>query len=355
MDKYRMDGHKLMFHVPRVHEWLDKGDVYPVYMEVSPSGACNHRCVFCALDFMEYRPRLLHEDVFLDRIVELGHLGLKSMMFGGEGEPLIHKGMVRFVKQARESGIDGALTTNGVLLSEELAGQLLPKLEWIKVSINAGSPETYAAVHRAPPQDFTQVVHNLTRAAELRRSNLWRCTLGMQMILLPENAAEAPRLAAIARDAGMDYLVVKPYSQHPMSLTTRYKDVHYQDTVRLAEQLAGFNSDSFNVIFRSQAMHKWDDGDHSCPRCLALPFWSYIDAGGSVWGCSVYLGDERFLYGNIYQSTFEEIWKGERRRRSLEWVENEMDASQCRVNCRMDEVGRYLWNLRHPPYHVNFI
>ena len=108
MDKYRIDGHKLMFHVPRVHEWLDKGDVYPVYMEVSPSGACNHRCAFCGLDFLEYRPRFLREDVFLERIAELGRLGLASMMFGGEGEPLIHKGMARFAKQARDSGIDGA-------------------------------------------------------------------------------------------------------------------------------------------------------------------------------------------------------------------------------------------------------
>ncbi|MFH1305232.1 MAG: SPASM domain-containing protein, partial [Candidatus Omnitrophota bacterium] len=69
----------------------------------------------------------------------------------------------------------------------------------------------------------------------------------------------------------------------------------------------------------------------------------------------VYLGDERFLYGNIYENTFREIWEGEKRRRSLRWVENELDTAKCRINCRMDEVNRYLWELRNPSKHVNFI
>ena len=39
----------------------------------------------------------------------------------------------------------------------------------------------------------------------------------------------------------------------------------------------------------------------------------------------------------------------------MNWVENEWDTCQCRVNCRMDEVNRYLWSLENPPGHVNFI
>ena len=80
-----------------------------------------------------------------------------------------------------------------------------------------------------------------------------------------------------------------------------------------------------------------------------------IDAGGNVWGCSVYLDDERFLYGNIYDQSFQEIWLGEKRKISLRWVETQMDASECIVNCRMDEINRYLWDLKNPFKHANFI
>ena len=36
MDEFRIDSHKLMYHVGRVNDWLKGSDVYPVYMEVSP-------------------------------------------------------------------------------------------------------------------------------------------------------------------------------------------------------------------------------------------------------------------------------------------------------------------------------
>ncbi len=39
MDKWRIDSHKLNSRPGRVAEWLREGDVYPIYVEVSPTGA----------------------------------------------------------------------------------------------------------------------------------------------------------------------------------------------------------------------------------------------------------------------------------------------------------------------------
>jgi len=162
-------------------------------------------------------------------------------------------------------------------------------------------------------------------------------------------------LAKLAREIGMDYLVIKPYSQHPQSKTNKYSTMKYSDFDHLTEKLDKINSNSFDVVFRSNAMKKWDNNHRNYEHCLALPFWSYIDASGNVWGCSVYLGDERFCYGNIYENRFKEIWEGKKRQKSLWWVENELDTNQCRVNCRMDEINRYLWELKNPSEHVNFV
>lgn len=355
MDEYRIDSHKLIFHVLRVQEWLEGRTIYPIYMEVSPAGACNHRCTFCALDFIGYQPRFLDGTIFQRRLAELGKLGLKSILYGGEGEVLLNKWMPNFLRQGQAAGIDNAITTNGVLLTKDLAAEILPRTAWIKVSFNAGTARTYAAVHQTRPEDFDTVLANLADAVALKRAKGYSCTLGLQMILLPENRAEAATLAKIARDVGLDYLVIKPYSHHPRSLTRRYKDVNYTDDLDLGEQLRPFHTPTFQVIFRRRAMQKWDAGDRPYRRCQALPFWSYIDAGGNVWGCSAYLNDERFLYGNIHDSTFQEIWEGARRTKHLAWVASELDPCQCRVNCRMDEINRYLWELKNPPPHVNFI
>ena len=153
----------------------------------------------------------------------------------------------------------------------------------------------------------------------------------------------------------MDYLVIKPYSQHPQSKTNKYSTIKYSDFEYLSEELDTINSEDFSVVFRNNAMEKWDNNHRNYEHCLALPFWSYIDAGGNVWGCSIYLGDDRFKYGNIYERSFKDIWEGVVRRNSLRWVEEELDVKQCRINCRMDEVNRYLWELKNPSNHVNFI
>ena len=354
-DKYRIDSHKLIYHVDRVNDWLSGQAVYPIYMEISPSGGCNHRCLYCALDFMEYQARFLDAAVLKDRLSELAGLGLKSVMFAGEGEPFLHKNLPEIVSHTSSVGIDPAITTNAVLFKPEHAETILSAAEWVKVSINGATAATYSKIHRCRESDFDTVISNMTHAARVRSDGGYGCALGMQLLLLPDNAHEAVSLAKLARDIGMDYLVIKPYSQHPLSNTRLYEDVRYDDYLPLAEELEQFNSDSFSVIFRIHAMQKWDDASRSYERCLALPFWSYIDAGGNVWGCSMYLGDERFLYGNIYESSFEQIWQGEKRLKSLRWVEQELDTCQCRVNCRMDEINRYLWELKNPQAHVNFI
>lgn len=318
-------------------------------------GACNHRCTYCGLDFMEYQPHFLETNILKQRITELGRLGLKSIMYAGEGEPFLHKDIVEIVNHTKNSGIDAAITTNGVLLKEGIAEKILGAIEWIKVSIDASTKETYAKIHRCNPDDFDKVIENVSYAVKLKKKNNYCCTLGLQMLLLPENLNEAVSLAKLAKDIGLDYLVIKPYSQHPQSKTQIYSSVKYSDYSYLADELKQFEGDNFNVIFRTQTMRKWDDEEKSYKRCLALPFWSYIDSAGNVWGCSVYLNDERFLYGNIYKESFKDIWEGKKRLESLKWTEEKLDSSQCRINCRMDEVNKYLGELKKLPKHANFI
>ncbi len=355
MDEFRIDSHKLIYHVDRVQRWLSGEDVYPIYMEVSPIGACNHRCTYCALDYMEYQPRHLDSAILKRRLTEMGKLGVKAVMYAGEGEPLLHKDIAKIINHTKKSGIDVAVTSNGVLFNEKLMSSTLESITWIKVSINAATPETYAKVHRTDPGDFNKAVNNIRAAVKFRDKHGLASTVGMQMILLPENVQEAVPLARIAKDIGADYLVVKSYSQHLKSHTHKYEDFDYSDYYYLADELKKLCGNGFNVVFRMHTMKKLEESRRAYEKCLAMPFWAYIDSGGGVWGCSAFLGDERFLFGNINESTFKSIWGGKKRKKAMEFVSCGLDTSECRKNCRMDEVNRYLWELKHPSPHVNFI
>lgn len=355
MDKFRIDSHKLIYHPQIVSNWLERKDVYPIYIEISPSGACNQRCTFCALDFMQYKPKFLDKDLFKDRLSEMASLGVKSIMYAGEGEPLMHKDMGDIINYTKNAGIDVAITTNGVLFSQELLDSTLGNITWIKVSINGVNKETYKKIHRSSPGDFDRVIKNMSYAARIKKQKKYKCTLGMQLLLLPENSKEVVELAKIARDIGMDYLVVKPYTQHPLSKTDKYKEIKYAKFLNLKKDLDILNNDKFRVIFRVNAMRKWDKDNRNYRHCYALPFWCYIDSEGNVWGCSNFLKNKKFLYGNIHKNTFKEIWENPIRKKAVMMAEQKLSINDCRLNCRMDEVNRYLWELKHPIEHVNFI
>ena len=356
MEDYRIDSHKLMFHPHRVSEWYEGKVVYPINAEIGLAGACNHRCIFCSLDYMGYKPRLLSREILCERIKEMQITGLKSVVFAGTGEPLLNRSAADIINDTKCAGVDVALSTNGVLFTEDIAKACMDSISWIRFSVSAGTEDTYKKIHRGQDGDLERVFNNIYNAAQLKKKNGWKTVLGVQIVMIPENADEIMILANKVKELGADLFSVKSVGWQPLSndeLKKLDRVSYYENCDELQQQLKCLSDENFQAIFRSNRASKPKIGK-PYTECYAMPFHMYIDANGDMWPCCTLVGMEGMSYGNINESKFEDIWLGERRTQIVQKI-NDMKLSMCTPDCRLDDMNRYLYELKYPNAHVNFI
>lgn len=369
MDRFLIDSHKLTYHPERVAQLLEAGrdwskhkQLKPIYAEISTSGACNHRCTFCSVDYIGYKPIFLDRECLQKFFKSAKSIGLKSVMFAGDGEPLLNKDIADIVLDAKGQGIDTSFTTNGVRLTRDFIDKSMSSVSWIKVSMNAGTASTYEEVHRTSSQDFEKVWDNLKVACDYRANKVNGCktALGVQSLILPENLESLDQLAERASDTGLDYLVLKPYVHNVYMKQEGYSDIDYtqKNYIETINRLkAKYDNDSFKVVARTNALNKLVGKAERYEKCWSTPaLWFYISGDGSVYSCGAHVGNPFFFLGNIKEQLIEEIWKSDNRKGCLEYVQDKLDLDSCRRTCRMDEANTYLYNLIEDQVeHVNFI
>ena len=331
-DKYGIETHKLMLHPCRVCEWLEEGDTFPIFVEICPINACNHFCTFCAYNYLEFTGAKLDYDVLTNTLDDMAMNGLKAVDWDAQGEPLMHPRMPDILNYAKSIGLDNGLETNGVLLTKEIAEKCLHSCTYAKFSIDAATPETHYKIHRGRKDDFEKIIKNIQDCVDLNTG----CTIGAQMLLLKENEDEAHQFVDMMNDIGVDWVAIKPFSKHPLQDDSL---VHPGDFNKV--------KDIKNAIVRGTTASRLEY-EREYDTCYGINFLSNIDAHGNVTICNTLTGRDDWVLGNIYKDKFSNIWKNRKIR--------EYPVSECvRKICKMDKPNAYLWKLKHPHPHVNFI
>jgi cyclic pyranopterin phosphate synthase len=138
------------------------------YLRLSVTDRCNMRCFYCmpkeGILKKGHAAVLSYEELLLIAETAVG-LGIEKIRITG-GEPLVRKGIVRFLEQL--SAITGlrhlALTTNGLLLAEMAADLYRAGVQRLNVSLDSLQPKTFSDITRGG--DLVRVLTGL-EAAEL--------------------------------------------------------------------------------------------------------------------------------------------------------------------------------------------
>lgn len=356
--KLQLDGNKLTSHLDEVEQWMeDQWSVNPVFVAFSPSSMCNHKCTFCVYHYKEFKPIYFPRERYLSLVDEWSNLGIKSIFFAGDGEPLMNKDCIEMIEYTKQNKIDVAMNTNARLINETKAESLAKNLSWIRISLNAGTPTNYKNIHRTSENDFFKVLENLKLLVKYKRKYQEEnpdFVIGVQCLLLQENFHEIRDLAGQLKEIGVDYLAVKPFLKHPLITFDSELKENKDDVLKELAKAESLNSDNFKFVLRENNF-KESSGKREYKRCLSGPFMLELDAKGNLYTCGPYIENEDHCYGNILNKSFKEVWDSERRKEVTKNIQENLDVKNCMPYCRPDSVNKFLWEIKNPPMHVNFI
>lgn len=302
----------------------------PDELQVEVTGSCNLRCRMCLVRYapaVGRREGALDYEQFLELVDSLPRL--KKLTLQGLGEPLLSPHLLDMVRHAVGRGATVGFNTNGVLLDESIARELIAAgLAWLHVSLDGATEATYQDVRHGPglrprPGQFDRVVANLRRLIALRAA-AGKTTPRIQIVFVAmrRNVDELVRLTELAADIGVEELFVQNLSHDfgDTSAESRYDALQRYvaeealfgpafEAGRDAFEAAKTRAAQLGLRLRLPQLEEQPPSRGSGkPGC----FWpwrsAYVTHRGEVQPCCMVMGSERATLGNIGAKGFEQIW-----------------------------------------------
>lgn len=283
--------------------------VGPLAVHLEIIGACNLTCTHCFAAPLprHHHPLPVEEMVPLFR--ELAEIGSFRLGLTG-GEPLLRHDLLDILDAALEAGLHPCLTTNGLLLTEDLARELGKRpLVWLNVSLDGPDAATNDAVRGAGTFDgVKEKLRLLGRHARY----------AIAFTILRDNAHLVRQCADLAAELGASTAVFRPLYPAGAALSRPELMPSYQQYQEAMAELSGMDCPSGDVRiidpFGPDQRREEEAQVHTSATCGAGQHVCSISVQGDVSPCS-FLG-RAWLTGNVRERRFRDIWNdGEAMRR----------------------------------------
>jgi radical SAM protein with 4Fe4S-binding SPASM domain len=352
-DKFLVNKHKLNWHLDRVNDWNKGKKIAPLYIDMGITQTCNIKCQYCYYATPENRTtKIITLENFKKFAVDCAEIGVKGLGILGDGEPMVHPDCYDMTIAGAEAGIDMCLSTNGTVMPKEKFVDFLGSLSFIRFNISAATPETYSKIMGTSPKMFDLVKKNITRCVEAKQKHNLKTTIGMQMVLVEECVKDIVPYTKLAKELGVDYIMIKQCSEHgvlPHGIVPKDYNL-YEDLYKESE---GYIGDDFSVFIKRVKMNNTNRKYH---KCFGTNFLPQIDGAGDVYPCGNWFQSKEFNMGNINDQSFKDIVFSDKYAEVQKKVSQEVNVhKQCGSGCRQNEINEYLWELKNPPQHLNFI
>lgn len=333
--------------------WLDRLQTLrsgvspvPVHVQVVLSDLCNQDCGFCAYRMSsglsnELFPegdrknpnRMIPVEKAREIIDDCAELGVQAIQFTGGGEPTMHPDHLELFARAQARGIATALVTNGVRL--DTTDPAVRAMSWIRVSVDAGSPGTYARIRRVSEKHWPIVWRNVAQLAE-------HCagTVSVGFVVTDENFGELNDAAEMARAAGVANIRVG--AVFSSDGRAHYRDI---DAIRLAiAEVKDRHGDLIIDLF-DRRMEDLDSGSPDDAFCGYQYLSTYVGGDMGVYRCCNTAYSRAGKVADLHDIRFRDLFG-----KPLD----AFDARSCRF-CQFRGQNKVIAATQSKPTHAEFV
>lgn len=359
--------------------WTQEGKLpdAPKAMQVVLSDTCQQNCHFCAYrmdatnEFSDGRPytsnelfasgaelskygtnnplRQIPTERALALLDEFKSAGVLAVEFTGGGEPLLQKDHERIFQHALNLGLKCALVSNGVGMRQNLIDNILPRFTWVRISIDAGTKESYTKLRNCAPGHWDVVWRNVTMLSSAIARSRSDTALGLGFVVTPHSYKEIVEFTWMAKQRGAGNVrltaMFSPSDEKPFVPI-------YDEISALIHKAEEYADDSFKVYnnfgtrYEDLKQHRPD-----FPSCPHQYYVGYVGGDLNLFRCCLLAYSERgkIKGGNLANQRFDEFWKSPERKRDLAALR----PSECE-RCQFSGKIKNVLAVMKKPRHVEF-
>lgn len=352
---------KAAWHLDKIATLRMREQIVPAQIQLIISDLCNHDCGFCAYRMSGYPSnanfaengnnnpnRMIPVEKCLEILEDARQMGVQAIQFTGGGEPTVHPDHMRIFEFALHLGFDCALVTNGNILRDGWQ-DIYPRFKWLRVSLDAGTPDTYAKIRRVKDQFFERALGNIWELSqEIERRP--GCHLGVSFVVTAQNYGEvmaATRCAAVNGAHSIRFAPVftpKDDKYYPEWMLRRVGD-----SISLARR----SHPRLKVIDQLSNGRLADLKQHSpeYSNCAYQQFNVYIGGDLNIYRCCNTAYNDRGYIGSLKEQRLRDFWQSDEKRRAYA----QFDARGCE-RCAFNDKNRMInYLIEKEPLHVGFV
>lgn len=282
---------------------------------------CNLRCIHCysQSNDQEYPDELTTEEGFA-LIDDLAQFGSPVLLFSG-GEPLMRPDLFELIAHARSKGMRAVLSTNGTLITKEIA-QKLKDFDLSYVGISFDGLENTHDRFRGKKGAFKEAITGLRNCQEVG------IKVGLRFTINKKNSEDIPGIFQLLRDENIPRVCFYHLVYSGRATEIIKEDLTHEETratvdllMRETKQLfsEGLEKEVLTVDNHADGVYLYlkmkEEGHERADDVLKLLRMNGGNSTGNGIGCVSWDGSvhaDQFwrheTFGNVKDRPFSEIW-----------------------------------------------